>query len=143
LQAERGAIQAFFCPILYKDEDVRLCKAHIINQAFSSSSREWTIQRQDVDNFYGTMFEPDFLGIEYKANPNLGNLITDKKLYGRFSAQFLLEGEPIDYFVTDDVIPSKFSKVQFENEGQIIQLGLKISPDEMLASMDKKWDNRK
>jgi hypothetical protein len=89
------------------------------------------------------MFEPDFLGIEYKANPNLGNLITDKKLYGRFSAQFLLEGEPIDYFVTDDVIPSKFSKVQFENEGQIIQLGLKISPDEMLASMDKKWDNRK
>jgi len=28
--------QHFFCPVLFKDEDVPLCKAHVINQAFQN-----------------------------------------------------------------------------------------------------------
>ena len=40
----------FFCPILYRDEQVDLCKAHIINSSFRDSDRTWTVQRTDVDN---------------------------------------------------------------------------------------------
>jgi hypothetical protein len=41
----------FFCPVVFDDQDVTLCKAHIINQFFPGSSRAWTVQRKDVDNF--------------------------------------------------------------------------------------------
>jgi len=41
----------FFCPILFRDDDVLLCKAHIINLAFPGSSRDRTVQRKDIDNF--------------------------------------------------------------------------------------------
>lgn len=47
----------FFCPIVFLDEDVDLCRAHIVNRAFPESSRSWTVQRTDVDNFYGSTFE--------------------------------------------------------------------------------------
>ena len=47
--------------ILYKDEDVALCKAHVINQASQNVSRVWTVQRQDIDNFHGSNFEADFV----------------------------------------------------------------------------------
>ena len=29
--------QHFFCPILYRDEDTELCRAHVINRAFRES----------------------------------------------------------------------------------------------------------
>lgn len=40
----------FYCPILYKDEDVELCKAHIINQAFPNTSRCAYLENQDGYN---------------------------------------------------------------------------------------------
>jgi len=43
----------FLCPILFKDEDVPLSQAHVVNKAFPDSSLTQTIQRQDVDSFYG------------------------------------------------------------------------------------------
>jgi len=56
----RGApFSHFFCPVLFSDEDVPLCKAHIVNLVFPDSSRIWTVQRKDVDNFYGSTFEAD------------------------------------------------------------------------------------
>ena len=32
----------FFCPMLFRDEDVALCRAHIVNSAFPDSCRRWT-----------------------------------------------------------------------------------------------------
>ena len=54
----------FFCPILFRDEDVELCKGHIVGQVFGGRER-WTVQRKDVDNFYGTAFEADFAHIRF------------------------------------------------------------------------------
>jgi hypothetical protein len=53
--------QTFFCPVLFRDEDVELCRAHLVNQAFAGASRRWTIQRKDVDEFFGAFFESDFV----------------------------------------------------------------------------------
>jgi hypothetical protein len=44
----------FFCPILMVDEQVELCRAHVVNHAFAASSRRWTVQWKDVDNFFGS-----------------------------------------------------------------------------------------
>lgn len=58
----------FFCPILFRDDNVPFSQAHIINYAFPNSSRSWTVQRSDVDNFYGSNFEADFISIQYKTD---------------------------------------------------------------------------
>lgn len=47
----------FYCPILHRDESTDLCRAHLINRAFQGSSNKWTIQRADIDNFYGSRIE--------------------------------------------------------------------------------------
>jgi hypothetical protein len=47
----------FYCPILFRDENVPLCRGHIVNRAFPNSYRVWTAQRKDVDNFFWTYFE--------------------------------------------------------------------------------------
>src|SRR6266496_2313343 len=55
----------FFCPMLFRDEDVGICRAHIVNATFPGSCRNWTVQRADVDSFYGYAFESDFVDIQY------------------------------------------------------------------------------
>ena len=117
-----------------------LCKAHIINLAFADSSRDWTVQRKDVDNFYGSVFEADFVGIQYHENRNLGDTITDKKLSKRFNPKIFVDGEPEEFFVADSDIPEHFTRVEFDNDGEIIRLGLKMSPEDMLAAMGKNWE---
>jgi len=83
----------FFCPILFKDEDVALCKAHVINQAFQNVSRVWTVQRQDIDNFYGSNFEADFVLLQdaHLLNDDafFPNVFTRKDLYKKFSPKRL------------------------------------------------------
>ena len=58
--------QHFFCPILFKDERAQLCRAHVINRRFRNSYPARTNQRADVDAWFGTLFENDFLALEYK-----------------------------------------------------------------------------
>jgi hypothetical protein len=56
----------FYCPILFRDEPVDLCQAHIA--AFHDSSRAGTVQRADVDNFVGSVFEADFVAMQHEGN---------------------------------------------------------------------------
>ena len=70
----------FYCPILFKDEDEDLCEAHIINKAFKNSSKKWTVQRADVDNFYGTYFESDFVKIQHRDEASLPDVLLNPKL---------------------------------------------------------------
>lgn len=139
-QIRRQPFRHFFCPILFRDEDVPICKAHIVNLAFADSSRDWTIQRKDVDNFYGLVFETDFLGLQYRENRNIGNTITDKRLSKKYSPKILVDGEPVEFFVADGDVPKQFTRVEFDNNGEVIRLGLKISPENMFAAMGKSWE---
>src|SRR5215213_7730420 len=71
----------FFCPILFRDERVELCRAHIINQAFRGSDPTWTIQRKDVDGFYGSLFEADFSVLQHRGKYDHPiDVLTDPKL---------------------------------------------------------------
>ena len=70
----------FFCPVLFQDEDAALCRAHIVNSAFPDSCRRWTVQRADVDSFYGSAFESDFVDLQYRGQHLTDDAITDPLL---------------------------------------------------------------
>ena len=130
----------FFCPILFNDQDAPLCKAHIVNRFFPSSARAWTVQRKDVDNFYGSIFEADFGAIQYSGEePNLGKTVIDRKLSQKFAPKIFVDDVPVEFFVAKEKIPKHFTPVVFDSDGQEIQLGLKISPEAMHAATGKKW----
>lgn len=130
----------FFCPILFKDKDVPLCEAHIVNLAFPDSSLEWTVQRKDVDNFYGSVFESEFITVQYYDDRNLSNAITDKKLSRLLKPRFLVDNKPVEHYVGDDDIPKGFTRAEFDNEGQSTPLVLKMSPEDVLAATGKSWE---
>ncbi len=130
----------FYCPILFQDEDVPLCEGHIVNVAFPNSSRNWTVQRKDVDNFYGANFESDFIAILYKENGSPSKILADRTLSKRFAPRILVDDQPVDYFRAQGEIPKHFTPVEFENDGQIVQLGLKLSPEYVLAAATHKWE---
>ena len=129
----------FFCPILFRDEIVTLCEAHIINQSFPDAPRTWTIQRKDVDNFYGAYFESEYTAVQHKGHTP-GDILADKKLSKLFKPQILVDGTPVEYFKADREVPKEFTRIEFDNNGQIIQLGLKISPEEFLKKKESNWE---
>jgi hypothetical protein len=145
LQADYNQVRGrpfnhFFCPVLFKDEDVLLCKAHIINLAFPNSSRAWTVQRSDVDNFYGSNFEADFIAIQYTGRWSPGEVLTDRTLSKRFNPKIAVDGEPVDYFVAHGNIPKHFTWIEFDDGERTIQLGLKMLPEDVLAAAGQKWE---
>jgi len=80
----------FFCPILLVDEQVELCRAHVVNQAFAASSRRWTLQRKDVDNFFGSAFESAFVGLQSNQPGVAIKAFFDRQLYRSFRPQVVL-----------------------------------------------------
>jgi hypothetical protein len=131
----------FYCPILFEDEDVPLCKAHIINERFRNSSRAWTVQRRDVDSFYGSKFEDDFLAIKYHIeNLSPDKVLADKKLSRKYRPEILVDDEPVDYFVAQGDIPEHFTNVEFNYDGQPIRLGLKMSPEDVSTVVEQKCE---
>jgi hypothetical protein len=46
---------------------------------------------------------------------------------------------PVEFFVAKHKIPNHFTAVVFDSDGEEVQLGLKISPENMLAATEKNW----
>jgi len=131
----------FYCPILFKDEDVPLCEGHIINKAFRNTSRTWTVQRKDTDSFYGSRFESDFTAIEYYTeNLSPDKVLVDKKLSKKFNPKILVDDELVDYYVAQDDIPKHFTGVGIDNDGEIVRLALKLPPEDVSAAVDQNWE---
>jgi hypothetical protein len=53
--------QHFFCPMLMKDEPAELILGHVVNEKFKDVPEYKIIQRGDIDSWYGSMLEGDFL----------------------------------------------------------------------------------
>jgi hypothetical protein len=130
------AFSHFHCPILFRDENVELCKAHIVNQAFSSIGRHWTVQRKDVDGFFGRCFESDFVDIQYEGDITASKAIVDKALAKRFRPQVLIDGQPVPYYYGSaaTLSPADHAKVQFEGDHGTADLRLKLTPTALEAT---------
>src|SRR5207244_1558418 len=93
--------QYFFCPVLFRDEDVELCAAHIINKDFPKTSRRWTVQRKEVDSFYGTYFESDFVDVNmYRGKGSAVNVLMgeDKDRIKRVKLEIRKNDKKVDYY---------------------------------------------
>jgi hypothetical protein len=131
----------FFCPILFKDEETELCKGHIINQAFRDSARTWTVQRKDVDGFYGEYFESDFISLEYKIEKLTPlDAITTPSLAKKLKPKILIDNEPVDYFSAKQNSQSNFTRIDIENNSKYANLVLKLSPEEVEAALNRNWE---
>lgn len=130
----------FYCPMLYCDENAALCKAHIINSALPESARNWTVQRKDVDNFYGNVFESDFMAIKYKDGRTVADAFVDKDLSRVLKPRILADGEPVEYYRSSTHGPEHHTKVMFEHQDKSAELWLRISPGEILTKQDVRWE---
>ena len=120
----------FVCPILYSNEKVPLCRGHIVNRSFSNASRKWTVQRSDIDNFYGRNFESHFSLIENKEDISAFNALVDKKLNRELKPNIMLNGEQIEYSKDMKNIPPFFTPLIIKSNDQSTQVNLKLSPEE-------------
>jgi hypothetical protein len=130
---------SFYCPILFKDEDVELCEAHIINKAFRNSPKNWTVQRRDVDHFYGAHFESDFVDIQYVGRLSPDQMVVDKHTASKFQPQIYCEGGRIDHYPARGPVPKDHSRLTLETDIGTVNLGLKISTDRAMSLPLDSW----
>jgi len=134
--------QYFYCPILFCDEDTELCKAHIINKAFRDSDKQWTIQRKDVDGFYGSIFESEFEIIQENGKYHPLDVLGNKELSKRLRPKVIFDGKHVEHYVPAEQIPSKHSLVIVGDNENPPRYAFKLSPDKMLDSSDENWEIR-
>lgn len=134
----------FFCPLLFTDEATTLCRAHIVNQAFENPDghqRIWTVQRADLDNFYGAMFESRFVLSQYDTEEKFDALLNSKKHPKTITRRIYLNGQEVASFPSKGTAPEGFSLLQIEyEENRYREYVVKMPPSEILANAAGKWE---
>lgn len=130
----------FYCPILFKDEQTQLCRGHIVSSAFVGADRAWTIQRADVDAFFGSFFESDFLAIQERGKHRLVDILKNPKLSRLLRPKITADGKPVDYYLPAGSVPPHHSQVTLHEGGEPqAKLAFKLRPSEILASRQAQW----
>ena len=129
----------FLCPLLLVDESTPLCKGHIVNRAFKDAPSRWTIQRRDVDNFFGVVSESDFTVLESATTRSRFDHVTDPRMPGRLKPEILLDGRAVEYFVPQGTVPKHFTPIRVETDTEQRWIALKMRPDEVANSLERDW----
>jgi hypothetical protein len=127
----------FYCPLLFVDEDTELCKAHVVNRGFPDSTRKWTVQRKDVDGFYGSTFEAEFEKIQFIGKHKPDEVLVDPMLSRKLEPKILLGGKPVDYFTPAGPVPEHFTPALVQSPSGTRPLVLKIHPDDAIAAFNR------
>ena len=134
--------QDFFCPILYTDEPVELCRAHIINRKFSHSDPSWTVQRADVDSLFGALFEGEFVLLEKRGQPVIEDALTDHNLARKLGLKLVQGDTAVDFYRRKgrDATPDDHTPIDiYIDEDKVGPFAIKISPAELLSRSDEGW----
>lgn len=129
----------FFCPILFRDDKAGICRAHIVNLAFRGSTKRWVIQRADVDNFHGSVFESRFVQLRHRGKRRPEEFFSDPVLGKHFRPRVLLRGQDVGYYLPRGPVPPQFSQVTIDSGGRRTPLALKIEPAGILGAKDSDW----
>jgi len=141
-KATEGApFKHFFCPILHLDEDVELCKGHIVSKTFQGSSNTWIVQRKDVDNFFGAVFESEFEKLQYRDVPAT-EYLRNPKLAKKIKPQLMLDGKLVDYHFGKRADRKGVTPVSLPGGNNRVHLNLEMHQDEVVANESKKWTLR-
>ena len=136
------SFQHFFCPILRTDDEARLCRAHVINQKFDGADPAWTVQRADVDAWFGSLFEKDFLAIEQRGRPVAGEALLNRGLAQRFRPEITVDGQVVAHYPRRGRVPEAHTAVDVNIRDATVSLALRLTPSEVLASRGGEWEVR-
>ena len=135
----------FFCPILYRDEETDLCRAHIVNEAFIDGDRSQTIQRSDVDNHYGTLFESDFLDVQWVDRPVANKALKDRNLRQKLALRLLSDDKVQQHYFppsNSSVNREIHTPIELNVDGETIPLALKQPRGEVEQKLEGRWEFR-
>lgn len=131
----------FCCPITYLDKKTPLCRGHVVPQAFPNSARDWVVQREDVESFYGSRFEADFAAIQYNEGGTPTSVLLDKDLSRLFDITITADGEPVEHFFIKREVAERFAgPAATGRDGQEVFIGLRLGPDEADKIRGAKWE---
>ncbi len=131
----------YFCPFLHKDEPAEMCMGHVVPQSYANCCRTAIALRKDVDGFYGRVVEGHFGVLLVARQSEFVDLFRDKKLQREMRPQFLLGGQPVDYYPDRGDKNPNHTRVSLECQpgGGTVNVVFKKSPDEMMSSLGKDW----
>jgi hypothetical protein len=133
-KVEGYPFKGFLCPILLRDERVPLCLAHIVNEAIPNTYRGTVVQRQDVDNFYGSRFEADFTNRIQMMGMDAGDILADPTMCRRMQARILVDGEEWRHYSDQENVPSGHTQIELDiGKPEPLKWIVKKSPEEVLA----------
>ena len=93
------------------------------------------MQRTDVDNFYGSIFEGDFVDIQY-GSQSPEQVIVNPDLSKRLRPEFL-GGEVVKHFVARGPVPDHFTEAVVGGPCGAIRVGLGITPRPCVVCNDE------
>ena len=132
----------FYCPILFSDEKATLCHAHIINKSLPDSDDSWTVQRADVDSFFGRHFESNFVLLKEKGLHSPDQVLINKHLAKQLKPRVFADNQPVEYYYPEGDVPKNHSLVKVFSQEESRVLALKRSPEEMDSSLHHNWEVR-
>lgn len=144
LQADFKAVKGtpfshFFCPILFRDEKTPLCKGHVLNEAFGIGRSKWTVQREDVDNFFGSRFESEITKVRYRDAIGSQDVLGDRRLRRELNPRLYAGNREINFFIPQGEVPDHFTSMHSSEEGLPPLIGLKMRPSELDEAIDADW----
>ena len=132
----------FYCPILGTDEDTVLCQGHVINQKIPGADRSWTVQRADVDNRFGSLFESDFQAVEHAKLSPIAEALSNNDTARIFRPKLFFDSTPIDHYISPAPLPPEHTAVALEVNGATVPIRFKIPSEDILGALDGTWEFR-
>jgi hypothetical protein len=136
--------QHFYCPILGADEPIvspnALIRGHIVNKSIKGVSGTWVLQRSDVDNFYGTMFEADFETLQYRGKLSSIELLTNSTLAKKLGTMIRKDGKEVPFISQTASLPHVFTPVELGRGTGGPSIGIKMSHKELKEARGSQWE---
>src|SRR5438105_4415316 len=99
-----------------------------VNKTFPQTTRKTVIQRQDVDGFYGRVFERDFQDAVSLFGKSPADVFFDAELRNKVQIDLFLDGEKVEWYeFRGHKAPDHFVFVLTRGE-QELPLVLKVDP---------------
>lgn len=122
----------FVCPILGRDEDVEMCRGHMVSLG---SNDIWVPQRKDVDNFYGSVVEADLATVMKDRGKDPWELLFNPSSRKRHRFQMTHKGEAVKFYFpqpSHQPVPNH-TRIEIRDSSDEIFCNLAItkSPDDL------------
>lgn len=99
----------------------------------------WTIQRKDVDSFFGSRFEADFTKLRYRDALHEQNVLGSQSLRRELRPRLIVGDREVDFFIPQDEIPERYTVLHSEDDLLPSMIGLKLHPKELEEALEADW----